>query len=36
MLNITELEDTNSSVLNSDLPVCVTSTRRGVPFQQFM
>lgn len=36
MLKITVLEDTNSSVLNSDLAVCVTSSRRGVPFQQFM
>lgn len=36
MLKITVLEDTNSSVLNFGLAVCVTSSRRGVPLQQFM
>lgn len=36
MLKITVLEDTYSSLSNSDLAACVTSSRRGVPFQQFM
>lgn len=33
---ITVLDVMNSSVLNFDLAACVTSSRRGVPFQQFM